>query len=343
MHDVAARLRLVQRVEYRLRLVLDARQHVAELAELGLDRAEHLPHLAGTLFERQRAKAHLQRIEDGEQSRRASQRNAVSALQPLHQVGPAQHFGIQPFGRQEEDREVGGVRRRDVLFLDGFRLQPDARFQGSTGQLCGHRVGALLRIEQALVVLVRKLGVDRQPQRIAFCSAAGQPDCEVHRVTAAWPRCNLCSVLVDGEHLLQQGPELRLAEDAARLHVSEQVLEVAHALRQRLHFTQSLVYLLEPVGHLLEAFAETRLQGALQLFVDGLAHLVKLGGVALLKLRKLRFHRRPHLGQTARVRLRQALQLGVERVRQRLLQHCQLLPECIDLRVLRASQLGALL
>ncbi len=60
--------------------------------------------------------------------------------------------------------------------------------------------------------------------------------------------------------------------------------------RQRLHLAQALVHLLEPVGHLLEALAQPRLQRALQLLVDGLAHLVELGGVGLLQLRELRFH-----------------------------------------------------
>jgi len=62
---------------------------------------------------------------------------------------------------------------------------------------------------------------------------------------------------------------LCLAKHAARLHVGQQVLEVAHALRQRLHFTQTLVHLLQPLGHLLKAFAQTGLQRRLQLFVYG--------------------------------------------------------------------------
>jgi hypothetical protein len=39
----------------------------------------------------------------------------VLALQRLHQPGAAQRLGIQALGGHEEQREVGGVRRRQVL------------------------------------------------------------------------------------------------------------------------------------------------------------------------------------------------------------------------------------
>ena len=98
-------------------------QHVAELAELGLDRAEHLPDLGRAPLQRQRAKAHLQAVQHGQQRRRPGQHDPVFALQRLDQAGPAQRLGIQALGRHEQDREVGGVRRRDVLLADRPRLE----------------------------------------------------------------------------------------------------------------------------------------------------------------------------------------------------------------------------
>ena len=70
-----------------------------------------------------------------------------------------------------------------------------------------------------------------------------------------------------------------LTKNATRLDVGEQMLEVAHALGQGLHFAQTFVHLLELVGHLLKACAQARLQRGLQLFVHRGAHLIEFGGV----------------------------------------------------------------
>ena len=163
VHHVGAGLRLIERVQHRLRLRLHLVQHAAELAELRLHRAQHLPHLAAALFQRQRSETHLQAVEHGQQRGRPGQRHAVVALQRFHQAGAAQHFGVQPLGRQEQDREVGGVRRLDVLVGHAARFEPDARLQPFGRCLGAHGVGALLRVQQAFVVFIGKLGVNRQP------------------------------------------------------------------------------------------------------------------------------------------------------------------------------------
>jgi hypothetical protein len=147
---------------------------------------------------------------------------------------------------------------------------------------------------------------------------------------------DLASVLLGRQHLLEQRLQLHLAEHAARLDVGQHPLQVAHALRQRLHLAQALVHLLQPLGHLPEALAQPGLQRGLQLLVDRLAHLVELGGVGLLQDGQLRLERGADLGDAARVLLREVLQLVRERVGQRLLQQRELLRERVDLRVLRA-------
>jgi len=111
----------------------------------------------------------------------------------------------------------------------------------------------------------------------------------------------LCGVLIHREDLLEQGGQLRLAKNTARLDVGQQVFEVAHALRQRLHFTQALVHLLKPVSDLLEAFTQPCLQCGLEFFVNRGPHLVELGSVAGLQLRQLRLQRLPHFGHAAGV------------------------------------------
>ena len=125
---------------------------------------------------------------------------------------------------------------------------------------------------------------------------------------------DLRGILVGCKHLLQQGAQLCLAEHTARLDVAEQVLEVAHALGQRLHLAQALVHHLQPVGHLAEALAQALVQRGLELFVHSLAHLVELGAVGVLHLRHLRFQRAAHFLQAARVGFAQGIELAGERV-----------------------------
>ena len=82
------------------------------------------------------------------------------------------------------------------------------------------RVGALLRLDQALVVLARKLAVDRQPERRAVVAPARQLDRELDARAGAGHRLDVGRVLLEREHLLEQRGELHLAEDAARLDVA---------------------------------------------------------------------------------------------------------------------------
>jgi hypothetical protein len=114
-------------------------------------------------------------------------------------------------------------------------------------------------------------------------AAARKLDGEVDPLVAVRLGLDLASVLLGRQHLLEQRLQLHLAEHAARLDVGQHPLQVAHALRQRLHFAQALVHLLQPFGHLPEALAEPGFQRGLQLLVDRLAHLVELGGVGLLQ------------------------------------------------------------
>jgi hypothetical protein len=153
----------------------------------------------------------------------------------------------------------------------------------------------------------------------------------------------LRGVLIHREHLLQQGGKLGFAKNTARFDIGQQVLQITHALRQRLHFAQATVNLLKPVCHLLEAFAQPRFQRALQLFIDRLAHLVELGRIGLLQLGELLFECLAHFGHAAGIGFADRLQLHRERVRQRFLQQRQLLAERVDLRILRANGFGALL
>ena len=114
------------------------------------------------------------------------------------------------------------------------------------------------------------------------------------------------------------------------------------------------MHLLQAVSHLLETLAKPRLQRRLQLFIDGGAHFVELGGVGGLQLQQLRLQSAAHLGQAARAGLAQfgnapgigftqRAELAYQRVSKRFLQQAQLLAKGVNLGVLRARGLGALL
>ena len=77
------------------------------------------------------------------------------------------------------------------------------------------------------------------------------------------------------------------------------MFEITNTLSQGVHLAQALVHLFQAVCYLLEAFAQAGLQSCLQFFVNCLAHLVQLGGVALLKLGQLCFQGAAHFCQAA--------------------------------------------
>ena len=65
-------------------------------------------------------------------------------------------------------------------------------------------VGALLGVEQALVVLARELGVNRQPQRRAIGPLTGQGNGELDPFARPRQRGDIGSVLLGGEDLLSR-------------------------------------------------------------------------------------------------------------------------------------------
>ena len=75
---------------------------------------------------------------------------------------------------------------------------------------------------------------------------------------------------------------MHFAPGAARLDVGEHALEIAHAAGQLLHFAQALLHGLQALAHQFERLAQAFLERALQLFINGVPHLVEFLRVALL-------------------------------------------------------------
>ena len=101
---------------------------------------------------------------------------------------------------------------------------------------------------------------------------------------AATPDGNVALVLVGREDLLQQISQLNLAPDAAGLDVGEHLLEVADAVGEVLYLTQTFLDGFQSLAHVLEGLTESLFERALELLVDGLAHLIELLGVVVLQL-----------------------------------------------------------
>ena len=168
----------------------------------------------------------------------------------------------------------GGARYFSRIVLASTRRRVSI---ARAGRLDAGRVGALVRLEQPLVVLARELAVDRQPDRLAVAAPAGQLDRVVDALRSlARHRLDVARVLLRREHLLEQGAELHLAEDAARLDVAQHAAERADVAGQLLHLADAAMHLLEPLGDLAEALAEALLERRVQLLVDGGADLLEL-------------------------------------------------------------------
>ena len=71
------------------------------------------------------------------------------ALQRFEQARTTQRLGVEALGRNEQDREVGRVRRRQVLLADRPRLDPQAVLDRPCRGLDPAGIGALVRLDGA--------------------------------------------------------------------------------------------------------------------------------------------------------------------------------------------------
>ena len=270
-----ARARADQLVQLAAGLIeagLGLRQAGLKLVKLGLDRAEHAPHLARALLDRDRAEGHLQTVQQRRHRAGACDVDMVVALEHLDQTA-VYHLGVQPLKRQKQDAEIRGVRRLEVFIVDvlGLGLERGDQLLGAGVDLLARAV--LIGVAQRAVGVARELGVDRQPDVPAVLDR--QLDRILDHVAAARPRGDVHLVLVRREDVLQNRAQLDLAHDAAGLDIGEHLFQVAHTLRERLHLTKALVDLLQPLVDQPKGLVHPLGQGLLQLFVYDLAHIVQ--------------------------------------------------------------------
>ena len=205
------------------------------------------------------------------------ERHAILALQRVGEARARHHLGVEAFGRHEQDREVGRVRRRDVVVADRLRLRAQEvgrapcaprpprrrrRAPAHPAAAASPRAGTWRRSAASTARRRRRGPAGGSRTRRARLLPG--------RVSTFVAYC--CGVSTSAS----SAAELHLAPHAARLHVGQHALQVADAGRERLHLAQAPVHLLQAVGHQLERLAEPLLERGLQLFVDGRAHLLEL-------------------------------------------------------------------
>ena len=159
-------------------------------------------------------------------------------------------------------------------------------------------ITGIIGVPEGSVAIPREFGIDGKPNKAAILRR--KFDSVFHHIAAAGNRCHIFAVLLRGKDVLQDGAKLHFPQNSTGFHIAEDLFEVADALGQRLHFTQTAVNLFQPVIHQAEGFGHAVIEGFLQLFIDGLAHFVQLGIIILANGGKLAFHGRTYILQRAR-------------------------------------------
>ena len=106
-------------------------------------------------------------------------------------------------------------------------------------------------------------------------------------------------ILLRGQDLGKDGPQLHLTQYAAALYVGEHLLKVSHPLGQGLHLAHGLVYLLQPLVDQGEGLGHALIQRLLELIVHHLAHFLQPPPVVLPQGLKLAVHAVPDGGKLA--------------------------------------------
>ena len=143
---------------------------------------------------------------------------------------------------------------------------------------------------EALPVFAGELGVDGQ-EGLAV-SGRGSERRTRRRSWRAVFDFGVADELAGGEHLLEEHAELDFGEAAAGFDVGEDAGEVVDAFGEPGHLAEAGVDLGELIGDLAEGLGEAGVEGGVELFVDGDAHLFELGGVVAVEFGRGALRRR---------------------------------------------------
>ncbi|MEY5026965.1 MAG: hypothetical protein RLZZ244_2493 [Verrucomicrobiota bacterium] len=258
-----------------IELLLHLAEEVGEFSKVGSDRPEEFVDFGGTFLDGEGAEAHEERHGEGGEGRGALDDDLVIAGEVLKEPGNLDDLRVEGFGGEEEDREIRGGGRDDVLRADVCRAGVDAVFEGLLGRALGGCIGGLGGCNEALIVFERELAVDREEDGVTMAVGPGEFDGELHDFSRTGARLEVGLVLGGWEKLAEEVAQLDLSPDAACFHVGHDAAEVDHVSGEGAHFAEALLDGFESIGDLLKAFAEARAQSAGEFFVHGGAHLLE--------------------------------------------------------------------
>ena len=171
-------------------------------------------------------------------------------------------------------------------------------------------VAAFDSLAQSKIGVARKFRVYRQVNKPSVVRR--QLHRELNAVARALLCCGVFFVLGGREDFRENASELDFAENTARFYVREHLFEVADSHREVLHFAETLVNLLEPLTDEREAVVQLFFKTLVELFVNGIAHFLKLTVVVRLNVVEPLFNGFANTLKLAAVRRCKALQTVFE-------------------------------
>ncbi len=282
---------------------------VFEVAELGFGLVEDIPDLAPFLLDGEHGEAHLEGGEDGGERGGAGDGDLAFGLQFGLEAFAAHDFGVEALGREEHDSVGGCDGLFDVLFADAPAFGTDGGLEGPAGggDLFG-RAGLIGGLE-AFEVFAGKLGVDGHE---SFPGVSGEANGELNDLVGVALDPGIADELGGGEHLLEEHAELDLGEAASGFDVGEDAGEAVDAFGELGHLAEAGVDFGELVGDLSEGLGEPGVEGGVEFFVDGGAHLFKLAGVGGAEVVEALLDGRAELLLVGGVGVAKAVEAGME-------------------------------
>ena len=156
------------------------------------------------------------------------------------------------------------------IFLEGFAQKFDFVF-----------APFVISFQQPAIILYRKLGVNWKVDcKIVF---TGHPDGELNAIIAAFFGGDIFFILLMWHNVRDNIAKLNFTINTTRLDAFHNFFEITDAIGKGFHFTEPLIDLGKLARNLFETFVKAMLNGFLQLFIYGLAHLFEFFGVVILK------------------------------------------------------------
>ena len=202
-----------------------------------------------------------------------------------------------------------------------FRLH--GRHKIFPGFIQHNSVTRILRIQQSLIAIARKLRVNREPDKSG--TVCWNLDRIFYPVRRPRNCCHIILVLLRRQHIFQDRTELDFTHNTAGLYIGQNPLQIADTFGQRLHLAKAFIHLFQTLTDLLKRLTQPLIQRRLKFLIHGLTHLFQLLRIVRTNSFQLVRNSRPnplqiltgHLHELSgrRIRLRNHLRHSVQLAR----------------------------